>query len=106
MVAAVLCGITDPGAGAPRSICAMGHKWLWNESLGGLPPEEFLTNVDPLLKGVREKLSGRYLTSDQIAGHLTSGMGGETRLTPAFRFPSAHSMRTGTRWARGSALAM
>jgi L-ribulokinase len=69
MVAAVLCGITDPND-VPRSVCAMGHKWLWNESLGGLPSEEFLCAVDPLLGGVREKLSGRYLTSDHVAGHL------------------------------------
>src|SRR5512135_2335901 len=52
MVAAVLCGITDPAA-APRSACAMGHKWMWNAALGGLPPEEFLSAVDPLLAGVR-----------------------------------------------------
>ncbi|MGO9228541.1 MAG: ribulokinase [Bryobacteraceae bacterium] len=71
MVAAVLCGIADPAA-APRSVCAMGHKWMWNAALGGLPPEEFLVAVDPLLAGVREKLAGRYETSDQIAGHLTA----------------------------------
>ncbi|MBI4892344.1 MAG: ribulokinase [Acidobacteria bacterium] len=71
LVAAALCGITNP-AEAPRSICAMGHKWMWNESLGGLPPEEFLTEVDPLLAGVRPKLDGRYETSNQIAGHLSS----------------------------------
>ena len=41
MVAATLCGITDP-AKAPRSVCAMGHKWMWSAALGGLPPEEFL----------------------------------------------------------------
>jgi L-ribulokinase len=69
MVAAVLCGITDP-AQAPRSVCAMGHKWMWNAALGGLPPESFLTAVDPLLAGVHEKLRGRYATSDQIAGRL------------------------------------
>jgi L-ribulokinase len=69
MVAAVLCGITDPLL-APRSICAMGHKWMWSKSFGGLPPEEFLVAVDPLLKGVRAKLNGRYATSDQIAGKL------------------------------------
>src|ERR1035438_1065853 len=71
MVAATLCGITDP-AELPRSVCAMGHKWMWNAALGGLPPEEFLVAVDPLLAGVREKLAGRYETSDQIAGHLTA----------------------------------
>jgi len=71
MVAATLCGITDP-ADLPRSICAMGHKWMWNAALGGLPPEDFLVAVDPLLAGVREKLAGRYATSDQIAGHLTA----------------------------------
>jgi L-ribulokinase len=71
MVAATLCGIIDP-AQLPRSVCAMGHKWMWNAALGGLPPEEFLVAVDPLLAGVREKLAGRYETSDQIAGHLTA----------------------------------
>jgi L-ribulokinase len=69
LIAAVLCGITDP-AQAPRSICAMGHKWIWNRSLGGLPPEDFLVAVDPLLAGVRSKLNGRYETSDKIAGTL------------------------------------
>ncbi|HEY9140954.1 MAG TPA: ribulokinase [Bryobacteraceae bacterium] len=71
MVAAVLCGITDPAA-VPRSVCAMGHKWMWNAALGGLPPEDFLIAVDPLLAGVREKLAGRYQTSEQIAGRLTA----------------------------------
>ena len=69
MIAAVLCGVTDPEQ-APRSICAMGHKWMWNSSLGGLPPEDFLVSVDPRLAGVRRKLAGRYQTSDHLAGHL------------------------------------
>jgi L-ribulokinase len=70
MVAAVLCGITDP-AQVSRSICAMGHKWMWNQALGGLPPEAFLTALDPTLAGVRAQLGGRYATSNQIAGHLS-----------------------------------
>jgi len=70
MIAAVLCGVTDP-AQAARSVCAMGHKWMWNSGLGGFPPEEFLTTVDPLLAGVPAKLTGRYLTSDQLAGRLS-----------------------------------
>jgi L-ribulokinase len=69
LVAAVLCGIRDV-AQLPRSVCAMGHKWLWHADLGGLPPEEFLVAVDPRLKGVRALLGGRYLTSDHVAGFL------------------------------------
>jgi L-ribulokinase len=71
MVAATLCGVTDP-KNAKRSICAMGHKWLWNAQLGGLPPESFLLKVDPLFKGVRAQLDGEYATSDQIAGTLSA----------------------------------
>ncbi len=70
MVAATLCGITDPKQ-VKRSVCAMGHKWMWNSKLGGLPPESFLAKVDPLLAGVRAKLDGQYATSDQIAGKLS-----------------------------------
>src|SRR5438105_13857345 len=70
MVAATLCGISNPKK-VKRSVCAMGHKWLWNAKLGGLPSDGFLTKVDPLLAGVREKLQGEYATSDQIAGRLS-----------------------------------
>src|SRR5271157_4132129 len=70
MVAATLCGIRSV-ADLKRSVCAMGHKWMWNPKWGGLPPEEFLVAVDPLFAGVRAKLGGEYLTSDKIAGHLT-----------------------------------
>ena len=70
MVAATLCGITDARR-VKRSVCAMGHKWMWNASLGGLPPESFLAKVDPLLAGARAKLEGDYETSDKIAGKLS-----------------------------------
>ncbi len=70
MVAATLCGVTDPHA-VKRSVCAMGHKWMWNPKWGGLPPQEFLSKLDPLFDGVRAKLDGEYLTSDKLAGHLT-----------------------------------
>ena len=40
MVAATLCGMTNP-ADVKRSVCAMGHKWMWNAGLGGLPPKAF-----------------------------------------------------------------
>jgi L-ribulokinase len=68
MVAAVLCGITDPDE-LPRSICAMGHKWLWD---GDLPSAAFLAKVDPLLGNARDFLRGRYLTSNHLAGRLSA----------------------------------
>jgi len=69
MVAATLCGVHD-AADLKRSVCAMGHKWMWNPRWGGLPPEDFLVAVDPLFAGVRAKIGGQYQTSDHIAGGL------------------------------------
>ncbi len=86
MVAAVLCGITDHRQ-VPRSICAMGHKWLWNDLFGGFPPEEFFVAVDPLLAGVRDKLDGPYHTSDQIAGELCEEWANALGLTPGIPIP-------------------
>ena len=85
MVAATLCGITDPNE-VPRSVCAMGHKWMWNDSLGGFP-EEFLVEVDPLLKGVAAKLKGRYATSDVIAGRLSPEWAAKLGLRPGIPIP-------------------
>jgi L-ribulokinase len=86
MVAATLCGVTDP-ARVKRSACAMGHKWLWNPALGGLPSQEFLTSVDPLLAGIREKLVGEYATSDCIAGRLSPEWARELGLRPGIPVP-------------------
>jgi len=86
MVAATLCGITDPKK-VKRSECAMGHKWMWNAKLGGLPPEKFLVKVDPLLAGVREKLDGEYTTSDQIAGNLSLFWAEKLGLKPGIPVP-------------------
>jgi L-ribulokinase len=85
-LAAVLCGIRDL-AQAPRSICAMGHKWMWNESLGGLPPEDFLVSVDPLLAGVRARLAGRYLNSQSLAGQLSEEWAHKLSLAPGALIP-------------------
>ena len=65
----------------------MGHKWLWNEALGGLPSEEFLVSVDPLLSGVREKLAGHYSTSDHLAGTLSPYWAERLGLTPGVLIP-------------------
>jgi L-ribulokinase len=70
MVVATLTGVTDPRQ-VKRSVCAMGHKWMWNPRWGGFPPQDFLSKVDPLFDGVRDKLEGDYRTSDVSAGQLS-----------------------------------
>jgi L-ribulokinase len=86
MVAAVLCGITDAEQ-VPRSVCAAGHKWLWNPALGGYPPESFFARVDPLLAGIHAKMRGRFLTSDHVAGRLAEGWAGQLGLKPGIPLP-------------------
>ncbi|TFG63966.1 MAG: ribulokinase [Spirochaetales bacterium] len=67
---ALLTGKTDPLT-LKRSRCAAGHKAMWHESFGGLPSEEFLVKLDPLLKGLRANLFTETFTSDAAAGVLT-----------------------------------
>src|SRR5271170_655775 len=86
MVAATLAGVTDP-AKVRRSICAMGHKWMWNPKWGGLPSQEFLSKLDPLLDGVREKLSAKYFTSDHPAGTLSQRWAEELTLRAGIPIP-------------------
>ena len=71
MVTAVLCGVKDLGQ-VPRSLGALGHKWMWNEALGGLPSRDFLAAVDPLLSDAHEQLKGCYTTNSQTAGRLSA----------------------------------
>lgn len=70
-IPAILTGNTDP-LKMRRSRCAAGHKAMWHASWGGLPPEEFLVAVSPLLAGLRERLYTRTYTSDNSAGGLSA----------------------------------
>ncbi len=67
---ALLTGVTK-SKDIVRSRCACGHKAMWSEEWGGLPSEEFLTHLDPLLKGFRSRLFTETSTADKSVGHLT-----------------------------------
>ncbi|MBQ5879014.1 MAG: ribulokinase, partial [Alistipes sp.] len=67
---AILTGTTKP-AEIVRSRCAQGHKAMWHAKWGGLPSEEFLTTLDPLLSGLRERLFTETETAEKVVGHLT-----------------------------------
>jgi len=68
---ALLSGKTRPEE-IFRSRCAAGHKAMWLKEWGGLPPEEFLIAIDPVLKGFREHLFEETYTSDVKIGNLTA----------------------------------
>lgn len=69
-IPALLTGTADPLT-MKRSRTAAGHKAMWHSSWNGLPPEEFLVKVDPLLAGLREHLYNKTYTVDVKAGNLT-----------------------------------
>jgi L-ribulokinase len=69
-IPALLTGDTDP-LKLKRSRCAAGHKAMWHESFGGLPDEEFLVKLDPLLGGLKERLYRETYTCDVKVGQLT-----------------------------------
>ena len=69
-ITAILVGNTDPLT-LKRSRCAAGHKAMWHEEWGGLPTEEFLVKLDPLLKGLRDRLYTETYTCDHKVGNLS-----------------------------------
>jgi L-ribulokinase len=69
-IPALLTGNADP-LSLKRSRCAAGHKAMWHTNWDGLPSDEFLTKLDPLLRGLRSRLFKETFTSDVSAGRLT-----------------------------------
>jgi L-ribulokinase len=68
-IPAVLSGETDPLT-LKRSICAAGHKAMFNAEWGGLPDSDFLMQLDPALASLRERLFATAHTADTKAGGL------------------------------------
>lgn len=69
-IPALLSDNTDP-VNMKRSRCAAGHKAMWHNEFDGLPSEEFLTKIDPLLSGIRKRLFTNTYTSDEVFGTLS-----------------------------------
>ncbi len=67
---ALITGTTKP-KDIVRGRCSAGHKAMWHENWGGLPPEEFLVSISPELKGYRDRLFCDTFTSDVKVGNLT-----------------------------------
>lgn len=78
-VPALLTGSTDPLT-IKRSRCAAGHKAMWHATFDGLPSEEYLIQVDPLLEGLRGRLYTDTWTVDVPVGTLSAQWAGRLGL--------------------------
>jgi len=81
-ISALLTGDTNPLT-LKRSRCAAGHKAMWHESYGGLPPEDFWVALDPVLAGLRDRLFTETYTSDQAMGRISPEWAARLGLSPA-----------------------
>ncbi len=78
-IPAILTGFTNPLT-LVRSRCAAGHKAMWHPDFNGLPSEEFLVKLDPLLKGIRANLYKETYTCDEKVGNLCAEWAGKLGL--------------------------
>ena len=69
-IPALLTGKTNP-LQLKRSRCAAGHKAMWHDDFNGLPDEQFLTKLDPVLSGLRDRLFNKTYTCDIEVGNLS-----------------------------------
>jgi L-ribulokinase len=69
-IPAVLVGDTDPVT-MKRSRCAAGHKAMWHADFEGLPDEDFLVKLDPLLDGLKDRLFSETHACDTKVGNLS-----------------------------------
>jgi len=66
----VLTGGTD-ATQLRRGVCSAGHKALFAAEFGGLPPDSFFNELDPVLKGFTNRLFTRTYTSAEKAGTIS-----------------------------------
>ncbi len=78
-VPAALTGNEAPGA-YRASICAAGHKAMYNDAWGGYPDKRFLKGLDPALGELRDRLPERAWPIDKPAGALSATWAGRTGL--------------------------
>ena len=70
-IPAVLSGVHE-AHGVVRCVCAAGHKAMYSEAWGGLPPKDFLARLDPKLADLRDRLYDKALPPGTPAGQLSA----------------------------------
>ncbi len=78
---ACLCGDTRP-ENLKASVCAAGHKALYNAEWHGLPDKEFLKALSPGLETLRDRLYSTAYPAEERAGCLSAEWCKELGLSP------------------------
>ena len=78
-VPAALTGTEAPDR-LTAGICAAGHKAMFNEAWGGYPDPEFLSQLDPRLGELRQRLCPHVRSVDRSVGGLTPALAKRTGL--------------------------
>jgi L-ribulokinase len=81
-IPAVLTGEMSP-PNLKRSVCAAGHKAIFNPAWQGLPDSEFLDQLSPGLGSLRPRLYDRAYTADRRAGTLSEEWARKLGLSPS-----------------------
>jgi L-ribulokinase len=81
-IPAVLTGRLAPQS-IKRSVCAAGHKAMFNPSWKGLPDQEFLNMLSPGLGSLRDRLYDTAYTADIQAGTLSDEWAQRLGLSPS-----------------------
>jgi L-ribulokinase len=69
-IPALLVGDLSPSK-LKRSVCAAGHKAMFNQTWQGLPDVKFLEALSPGLGPLRNKLYNDAFTAEHLAGYLS-----------------------------------
>jgi L-ribulokinase len=78
-VPAMLCGLNSI-SGIKASICAAGHKAMYNEAWGGYPDKKFLAKLDAKLAALRDRLPKKAFAIDSKVGTLSAAWAKRTGL--------------------------
>lgn len=104
-ITALLVGDLSP-QNIKRSVCAAGHKAMFNDQWNGLPDKEFLDTLSPGLGDLRDRLYSVAYTSENIAGYLSESwakkLGLSTNVAVAVGAFDAHMGAVGAGITTGS----
>lgn len=66
-----------------RSVCTAGHKGLWADAFGGLPPRDFFSSLDARLNKVVDRYPKIVYTANQSAGCISKEWAERLEIPPS-----------------------